>query len=87
LDTFSIKIDIVRFEYSLVNKLWKGDLMKILKKVLKIFYLLFWSVGMFLIVVSVVISEMEFSQKIVYVILTLLAYIAVLHLFKGEKND
>ncbi len=63
------------------------DLIKILKKVLKILYLLFWSVSMFLIVVSVVISEMKFHQKIVYIILTLIAFIAVVYLFKGKKND
>jgi len=63
------------------------DLMKILKKVLKILYLLFWSVSMFLIVVSVVISEMKFHQKIVYIILTLIAFITVVYLFKGKKND
>ncbi|MFT4144228.1 MAG: hypothetical protein QM644_07200 [Mobilitalea sp.] len=57
-----------------------------LMKILKILYLLFWSVCMFIVDVSIVVSEIKIHQKIAYIILILIAYITVLHLFKG-KND
>ena len=58
----------------------RSDLMKILK----ILYLLFWSVCMFIVDVSIIVSEIKVHQKIVYIILILIAYITVLHLFKGK---
>jgi hypothetical protein len=40
---------------------------------------------MFIVDVSIIISENKVSSKIVYIILTLIAYVVV-HLFKGEND-
>ncbi len=54
-------------------------------KIIKILYLIFWSVCMFVVDISIVVSEIKIHQKIVYIILMLIAYITVLHLFKGKN--
>lgn len=55
-------------------------------KTLKILYMIFWSICMFAVDVSIVISEIKFHQKILYIILILIAYIVVVSLFKGENE-
>lgn len=41
---------------------------------------------MFLVVVAVFDFEMKLYQKIMYIALTLIAYISVVYLFKGDKD-
>ena len=55
-------------------------------KTLKIIYMIFWSICMFTVDVSIVISKIKFHQKILYIILIKIAYIVVVSLFKGENE-
>jgi hypothetical protein len=55
-------------------------------KTLKIIYMIFWSICMFTVDVSIVISKIKFHQKILYIILIQIAYIVVVSLFKGENE-
>jgi hypothetical protein len=55
-------------------------------KTLKIIYMIFWSICMFTVDVSIVISKIKFHQKILYIILIQIAYIVVVSLFKDENE-
>ena len=55
-------------------------------KTLKIIYMIFWSICMFTVDVSIVISKIKFHQKILYIILIQIAYVVVVSLFKGENE-
>ncbi len=56
-------------------------------KVLKILYLIFWTICLILVFVAVFVFEMKLYQKILYIVLTPIAYASVIYLFKGDKYN